>query len=170
MVVGSALAGCTVAKEPEIAPTSALSTPAKTPDAETPTSAEPTPTGTPTKSPKQAEYEAEVASWPEPLPPGYSWPDWTQLPHYDIYGTGQLGRADNASGVYRCILIDAAWHAYFEDNDAAASKDYATRADKYVVPDNPSTPLVTQDGLIIDPMLSVANGNCIGIVGELSHN
>ncbi len=83
---------------------------------------------------------------------------------------GQLGEADNASGIYRCILIDAAWHAYFETNDPVASKGYATRADQYVIPDNPSfSQPVTEDGVIVDSELARANGICRGIVGELPH-
>jgi hypothetical protein len=116
-----------------------------------------------------AEYEAAIAAWPEALPPGYSWPAWADLPHIDPSGRTQLGQADNATCVYRCILIDAAWHAYFEADDPVASKDYATRADRYVTPHNPSTQPVSKDGIIIDGELASANGICRGIVGELRH-
>lgn len=123
----------------------------------------------PSPSKKQVDYEADIASWPEPLPPGYSWPRWEDLPHIDPHGVGQLGEADNASGIYRCILVDAAWHAYFEANDSAAARDYATRADKFVIPDNPSILPVTKDGVIIDSDLARASGICIGITGELNN-
>lgn len=170
VLVGPALAGCAMVREPDEAPsaTSAVTPkPDDTPVAEGQLPAEPA--VTPNNSSRQAEYEAEIASWPEPLPPGYSWPAWADLPHVDLYGIGQLGEADNASGVYRCILIDAAWHAYFEANDPVASKDYATRADKYAIPGNHSTRPVTRDGVIIDSDLAASNGICLGIAGELSH-
>ena len=74
---------------------------------------------------------------------------------------------DNAAGVYRCILIYAAWHAYFEDNDPAASMDYASRADAYLVPDNPSSLAVTDGGVIIDSNLATMSGICHGIYRPL---
>ena len=114
------------------------------------------------------EYAAAIANWPEPLPPGYSWPEWSDLPHIERYGVGDFRQADNANGIYRCILIDAAWHAYFEANDPVASKDYATRADTYAIPGNDATPTVTSDGLIVDDELARANGICQGISGDAS--
>lgn len=77
--------------------------------------------------------------------------------------------ADVDAGVYRCILIDAAWHAYFEADDPVASKDYASHADTYVMPDDPSIVPVMQDGAILDQELARANGICRGISGELTH-
>lgn len=74
---------------------------------------------------------------------------------------------DNAAGVYRCILIDAAWHAYFEDNDPTASKNYAARADAYLVTDNPSSLPATENGIIIDANLAAMSGICNGISGPL---
>lgn len=117
---------------------------------------------------RAAEYESAIASWPEPLPPGYSWPAWSDLPHTEPYGVGDFHEADNAAGVYRCILVDAAWHAYFEDNDATASKDYATRADEYAIVGNDATPTVTAGGVIVDEELARANGICQGISGDAS--
>lgn len=118
--------------------------------------------------PRSAEYATAIADWPEPLPPGYSWPAWSDLPHTEPFGAGDFHEADNADGVYRCILIDAAWHAYFEDNDPAASKDYATSADKYAIPGNEATPTVTDNGRIVDEELARANGLCQGISGDTS--
>ncbi|GAA2990231.1 hypothetical protein JOD63_001011 [Microbacterium terrae] len=114
------------------------------------------------------EYAAAIAEWPEPLPPGYSWPDWDDLPHTEPFGVGDFSEADNASGIYRCILIDAAWHAYFETNDPVTSKDYAIRADAYAIVGNDATPTVTRDGLIVDEELARANGICQGISGDAS--
>jgi hypothetical protein len=114
------------------------------------------------------EYESAIASWPEPLPPGYSWPAWSDLPHTEPYGVGDFHEADNAAGVYRCILLDAAWHAYFEDDDAIASRDFATRADTYAIAGNDATPTVTVGGVIVDEELARANGICQGISGDAS--
>lgn len=114
------------------------------------------------------EYAAAIADWREPLPPGYSWPDWADLPHTERFGVGDFRQADNAAGVYRCILLDAAWHAYFEADDPVASKDYATRADAYAIAGNDATPTVTVDGLIVDDELARANGICQGISGDAS--
>lgn len=121
-----------------------------------------------TTDPRSAEYATAIADWPEPLPPGYSWPAWSDLPHTEPFGAGDFHEADNADGVYRCILIDAAWHAYFEDNDPATSKDYATRADKYAIPGNEATPTITDHGRIVDEELARANGLCQGISGDAS--
>lgn len=142
-------------------------------DSTAPTEPEPSDGLTPaalTVPPKQAAYEAETASWPESLPPGYSWPAWTDLPHLEPYGVGDFAQADNASGVYRCILVDAAWHAYFEADDPIAARGYATRADSYVIPGNQATEPVTQDGLIVDDELARASGICRGIAGDLVHD
>ena len=117
---------------------------------------------------RAAEYTTAIADWREPLPPGYFWPAWTDLPHTEPFGVGDFHEADNANGVYRCILLDAAWHAYFEDNDPVTSKDYATRADNYAIPGNDATPTVTEDGLIVDDQLARANGICQGISGDAS--
>jgi hypothetical protein len=173
ILVVPGLVGCTAATDADRAPSATKSATPVSDDArakETPPSTVPTPTTTLPPSLKQVNYEAAIADWSDPLPPGYSWPVWADLPHIDPYGVGQLGEADNASGVYRCILIDAAWHAYFEANDAVASEDYATRADSYAIPDNPSTLPVTQNGDIIGSDLAAANGICFGIVGDLDHS
>ena len=114
------------------------------------------------------EYATAIADWPESLPPGYTWPAWSDLPHTEPYGVGDFHEADNAAGIYRCILLDAAWHAYFEANDPVASKDYATRADQYAIAGNDVTPTVTVDGRIVDEELARANGLCQGITGDAS--
>lgn len=156
---GAALSGCTASATPEIGETPV----SVVPSAEATTGT--TETATPSVSEEQIGYENEIASWPESLPQGYTWPSWEELPHI---GSEQLAQADNASGVYRCILLDAAWHAYFEDNDAEASRDYAIRADSYAILENPSLITVTENGAIIDDELAAANGICRGISGELN--
>lgn len=173
ILAGVVLSGC--APPSELAGPPAESKPG-TAKAHNTAATEPASSGTPTltvaatASPKQAAYETEIASWPEPLPPGYSWPAWTDLPHLEAYGVGDFAQADNASGVYRCILVDAAWHAYFEADDPMAARDYATRADSYVIPGNQATEPVTQDGLIVDDELARASGICRGIAGDLVHD
>lgn len=167
-LTGTALSGCTAAgAHDNMSSSSPAITRSPAPPSPTPTAA--TPSTTPNESSKRAEYEADIAAWTEPLPPGYSWPAWNDLPHTEPFGVGYFAQADNAAGVYRCILIDAAWHAYFETNDAPASKDYATRADAYAIPDNPETNLVTECGRIIDEELARANNFCRGIAGDLQH-
>ncbi len=161
-IAGAAFSGCTASAMPETEETPVSVVPSA--EATTETTA-PTATATPSVSEEQIEYENEIASWPEALPQGYTWPSWDELPHV---GSEQLAQADNASGVYRCILLDAAWHAYFEDDDAEASRDYAVRADSYAIPENPSLITVTENGAIIDAELAAANGICRGISGELS--
>ena len=162
LLVGVVFTGCAAA--PNEAPQAVQPSTSATFTHEAP-AATPTPYPTSTQvDPRKPAYEAAIASWTEPLPPGYSWPAWDDLPHI---ASGQLLPMDNAEGVYRCILIDAAWHAYFEDNDAPASKEYATRADEFLIPDNPSSQPVTRDGVIVDENLASASGICQGISGPL---
>lgn len=172
-----ALAGCTGSPAASVFPSAKL-TASPTADAEAPTpeattAIEPSASATsPAPVPigldaRQAAYEADITDWPEPLPPGYVWPVWDELPHLDRLGHTPLGKSDNAPGIYQCILIDAAWHAYFETNDPVTSKDYATRADTYVVLDEPAIRRVTEDGRIVDEELAAANGACRAIVGDL---
>lgn len=135
------------------------------------TSAKPTPQPstspvTPAPNPRKDQYEADIAAWPDALPPGYSWPAWDDLPHAGgLYG---LQPQDNAAGVYRCMLVSAAWFAYFETNDPVASVEYATRADSYRLPDDDQwTPAVTEGGVIVADQLARASGICQGISGSL---
>ena len=172
----SLVAGCTAGREastmsPDGSTQASTPTPPRDrmPTTETKPTPVPTPVVTPSVSPKKAEYEADIAAWTEPLPPGYSWPAWEDLPHLDPLALGPLGSADNAAGVYRCILIDVAWHAYFEANDPVGSKDYAIRSDQYLIPDNPSFSPVTERGNIIDSELARANAICTGISGPLKY-
>jgi hypothetical protein len=168
LLLGVAGVGCTAVSEPSETP-SASAEVIETPSLSASRTPEPSSTAQTEVSERQKEYEAAIAAWPEPLPPGYSWPTWTDLPHLEPHGVGHFRQADNASGIYRCILIDAAWHAYFEANDPVASKDYAMRADQYAIPDNPATLRVTEDGAIIDSDLPIASNICRGIAGELQH-
>jgi len=168
----SCLAGCAAGETAQpVTSEVARAFPAEPDDApttETPRPPAATPSMSATTMLQQIDYETMIAAWPEPPPPGYSWPAWLDLPHIDPLGNSQLGQADNASGVYRCILIDAAWHAYFEANDPGTSKDYAIR-DNHVIPGNPSIRPVTQDGVIVDRDLAASNGICRGIAGDLEH-
>ena len=160
--VSAAMTGCTVAGDPGET-LEALPSPSATPAREAPP-VTPTPFPTSTQiDPRKPEYEAAIGAWTEPLPPGYSWPAWDDLPHIG----GQLDEMDNAQGVYRCILINAAWHAYFEDNDAAAAKAFAIRADRYLIADNPSSRPIASGGIIIDDNLAAMSGICDGISGPL---
>lgn len=67
------------------------------------------------------------------------------------------------------MLLDAAWHAYVEDDDPNAAKDYALRADEYAIPENAMAQVVTRNRVIVDNELAQMNGNCRGISGELEH-
>ena len=151
IALAATLAACSPAAD-EAAPTPAPTKTTQAPAAPAAAAADP----------EEEAYNAEVAAWPDPLPDGYSWPAYADLPTY----VGQLADAKNASGVYRCILIDAAWTAYFEDDDAAASKDYAARADALVVPDNPSFFPVMRDGVVIATDLAAASGICQAVLGD----
>lgn len=125
----------------------------------------PTPTqSVSTERPGEATYEAEIADWADPLPPGYAWPSFTELP--DV-GRSQLADGQNATGIYRCMLIEAAWNAYFEADDSDEAREYAIRADAFVDSTNPSFFAVTAGGEIVASQLASANGICFGMTGEL---
>ncbi len=111
-------------------------------------------------------YNSEVAEWSDPLPDGYRWPTLAQVP---VINGGQLREAQNAAGIYRCMLIDATWHAYFEENDPEASMSFALHADEYLIPNNPSVRPLVVDGLIDDYTLAASNGICLGISGAELH-
>lgn len=164
-VTGGAVATASMLGSAPVQP-AVTSTPAPSPSPTSLSSPSTSPTPSAAPNPRKDAYEAEIDAWPEALPPGYSWPAWDDLPHAGgLYG---LQPQDNAAGVYRCMLVSAAWFAYFESNDPVASKDYATRADAYRLPDDDQwTPAVTEGGVIIDDQLSRASGLCQGISGPL---
>ncbi|OAZ40932.1 hypothetical protein A9Z40_03040 [Microbacterium arborescens] len=112
---------------------------------------------------RDAKYQAAVAAWPDAPPAGYAWPAHvTDLPTIG----SQAIAAQRVDGIYRCMLIDAAWVAYFEDNDAERAIDLATRADD-LYDGSTSSVAVTVDGRVHDRELATANGICQGSVGDL---
>ncbi len=117
--------------------------------------------------PRDTAYEAEVAAWTDPIPPGYTWPDSiTGLPAGRWHGDGGSPYT-SAAGIYHCMFVYAAWNAYFVDNDAPASKEYAARAD-VTMPEVPYPLRVTRDdGTIDDQSLASESGICSGLVGDL---
>lgn len=65
------------------------------------------------------------------------------------------------------MFVYAAWDAYFVDNNAPASKDYAARADA-TLPDQAYPTWVTrEDGTVLDQSLASESGICNGFVGDL---
>lgn len=130
--------------------------------------ASPTPTPTHPVDPRDTAYEAEVAAWADAIPPGLAWPESiTGLPAGRWHGNGDWSGYTRASGIYHCMLVYAAWDAYFLDNDPIASKDYAARGDA-TMPDVPyPNDLTRPDGSIDDQSLASESGICNGFVGEL---
>lgn len=133
-------------------------------------SASPTPTPTPTHpiDPRDTAYAAEVAAWPDEIPPGFAWPAAiTDLPAGRWHGQGDWSGYMTAAGVYHCMLVFAAWDAYFVDNDATASKKYAARADATMPEQKYMTWVSRDDGTIGDQELARESGICNGFVGDL---
>ncbi|MEZ3159271.1 hypothetical protein AB1K54_01855 [Microbacterium sp. BWT-B31] len=172
VVIALALAGCAVpadeaAPEQTLIVTADLPTPVPTIRSARPS---PTPMASPTHpaDPRDGAYLAEVAAWSEPIPPGYAWPaSITGLPAGRFHGKGDWTGYTTAAGIYHCMLVYAAWNAYFVDDDPVASKDYGARADA-TMPDVPYPAWVTRDdGTIKDQDLASESGICDGFVGEL---
>lgn len=105
-----------------------------------------------------------MADWSEPLPRGYTWPAFSDLPEP---GSSQIAEAQNAGGIYRCILVDAA-SAAVANGDTTSAAEYAARADEYATPGSPSTLAVTENGAAAPGPLSIASQICVGISGALS--
>ena len=173
LVIAVSLAGC-VAPAGEATPertvdvTGDVATPAPT----TPSASEsPTPTPTHPVDPRDTAYDAEVAAWADPLPPGFAWPaSISDLPAGRWFQGGDWSDYMSAPAIYHCMLVYAAWDAYFVNNDAPASKEYAARADAT----QPTTPderyphwLARDDGTIDDQELASQSGICNGFVGDL---
>lgn len=117
-----------------------------------------------TRAQREAAYDGETANWSEPLRPGYSWPAFSDLPK----GVGpQLAEGQDARGAYRCILLDAAWHAY-DDGDEDLATTYVLQADEYAIAENPSLFPVTRHEDTVFGEVDIANQICRGVVGELS--
>lgn len=169
-MIALSLAGC-AAPAQEAAPghSTAPSSAAPTPATATPI-AEETPTATPAATrppdPRDTAYAAEVAAWVEEIPAGFAWPSSiTELPAGGYRGKGSP--YTTAAGIYHCMLVYAAWDAYFVDNDASASKEFAARADA-TLPEQPYPVRVTSsDGTIRDHELAAESGICNSTVGDL---
>jgi hypothetical protein len=166
------LAGCAVTTGEASPESSAESTSAAPTSTPTSPSGSTTPTATPTAThpvdPRDTAYDAEVAAWPDEIPAGFAWPDSiTGLPVGRWHGTGELHGYGSAAGIYHCILVYAAWDAYFVDNDAPASREYAARADATMPEQEYPTPVTRQDGTISDQDLAAESGICNGFVGDL---
>lgn len=118
--------------------------------------------------PRDAEYLAEIAAWAEPLPPGFSWPQTlTGTPAGKYPRGGDWDGYTTAAGIYHCMLVFAAWDAYFVENDPDASKKYAARA-QATMPQVPYPNTLTDgDGRVRDQELASESGICNGFVGDL---
>lgn len=113
---------------------------------------------------RNARLAEAVASWPDAPPAGYAWPSSvTDMP---APSGGQQSELQQPTKIYRCMWIDAAWNAYFEDDDAEASIAYATRADE-LWDGSMSSVAVTSDGVVWSQNLAAANGICHSAVGDL---
>lgn len=171
-LVAVALSGCTA--DPITAasgPTQAAPTPHATTSSPAPiATAEPSPTPPrrPYDAEREAEYQAEIAAWQHPLPEGYAWPEsWTDLPYLGGEVPQQTAYL-NAGGIYHCMMIGAAWDAYFRDNDPVASKLYAATADEFTPEGEYNLKVTNDDGTIRDSDLASESGICLGFVGHLT--
>ncbi|MDR7186818.1 hypothetical protein J2X85_003879 [Microbacterium trichothecenolyticum] len=170
VVIALALSGCTAPADEAAAERTADATATAPTPAAAASSASKSPTPTPTHpvDPRDTAYAAEIASWADPLPPGFAWPaSITGLPTGRYPAGGDWSDYLTTTAIYHCMLVYAAWDAYFVDNDPVASKDYAARADA-TMPEQDSPRLVTRDdGSIRDQELASESGICNGFVGDL---
>lgn len=114
---------------------------------------------------READYQAAVAAWPDAPPAGYAWP--ASVRDLPAGAVGQQRELQEPRNVYRCMLIDAAWNAYFEDNDAEASLALGARADELWDGSMSSVYVMNEDGTIFAQNLAAANGICQYAVGDL---
>lgn len=170
VVIALTLAGCISLADEAAADRTADASAAAPTSARTTSSAAESPSPTPTHpiDPRDTAYDAEVAAWTDPIPPGFAWPaSITGLPAGRWHGKDGWSGYMTAAGIYHCMLVYAAWEAYFVDDDAPASKEYAARADA-TMPDQPYPVRVTRDdGSIDDHSLASESGICNGFVGDL---
>lgn len=172
VAIALSLAGCAVISGDAVVESRAGATPAGPTSAPTSPRASETPTATPTPThpvdPRDTAYDAEVAAWPDEIPAGFAWPaSITGLPVGRWHGTGDWHGYASAAGIYHCMLVYAAWDAYFVDNDAPASKEYAARADATRPPQERTGGVSRDDGTISDHDLAAESGICNGFVGDL---
>lgn len=172
VAIALSLAGCAVPADQAAPGHTAEATSAATTSARTSPSASDAPPATPAPThpvdPRDTAYDAEVAAWADEIPAGFAWPSSiTGLPAGSLHGKGDWSRYTTAVGIYHCMFVYAAWDAYFVDNDASASKEYAARADA-TIPEQPYPTWVTSDdGSILDQALASESGICNGFVGDL---
>jgi hypothetical protein len=165
------LAGCAVPGEqaaPERSAKAASAAPTSAPT--TPTVSEPTATPMPTHpvDPRDTAYDAEVAAWADEIPAGYAWPSSiTGLPAGRLHGKGDWSPYTTTAGIYHCMFVYAAWDAYFVDDDASASREYAARADATMPEQSYPTWVTSNTGTILDQELASESGICNGFVGDL---
>lgn len=170
VVIALSLTGCAVpVDEPASERTADATVTAEMPAPTASTApASPSPTPTHPLDPRDSAYDAEVAAWAEAIPQGFAWPESiTGLPAGRWHGNGDWSGYTRAAGIYHCMLVYAAWDAYFVDDDPIASKDYAARGDA-TMPDVPYPNDMTRtDGSIDDQALASESGICNGFVGDL---
>ena len=170
LVIALSLAGCAApAVEPAAERTADATVAADTPAATPPIApASPTPTSTHPVDPRDTAYDTQVAAWADAIPEGFAWPESiTGLPAGRWHGNGDWSGYTSAAGIYHCMLVYAAWDAYFVDNDPIASRDYAAQGDA-TMPDVPyPNDLTRSDGSIDDQALASESGICNGFVGDL---
>ena len=117
---------------------------------------------------------AEIANWSEPLPADHFTPAFSDLPK----GVGaQLAEGQNASGVYRCILLDAAWHTYTDCRPRADQRSpggrVRNRRQSVPVPRNAqrvtrNAQRATRNEDTVFVETDIANQICRGVVGQLA--
>ena len=172
--VALSVSGCTAPTHDADAERTVSALVATPPPAPTASGAPTAPSPTPTHpvDPRDTAYSAEVAAWVDELPPGFAWPESiTSLPAGRWHGKGDWSNYLTADGIYHCMLVFAAWNAYFVSNDAAASREYAARADAtYPTARDERYPhwLIRENGTIHDQELASQSGVCNGFVGDLS--
>ncbi|MDY0910057.1 hypothetical protein [Microbacterium sp. CFBP9034] len=168
LVIAFSLAGCAAPADESEAPAEVTAA-SRTATPATPSTPEsPSPTPTHPLDPRDTDYQATVAAWGDPIPPGLAWPAAiTDLLAGRWHGNGDWSGYMTAEGVYHCMLVYAAWDAYFVDNDPIASKELAAHADA-TMPDMPYPNTLTRDdGTIEDQALASESGICNGFVGDL---
>lgn len=169
LAVTISLCGCSAATPEEAIPPNshATTSPTATPSVSTAPDSVPSPIPV---DPRDSAYLAEIAAWPEPLPPGFSWPEsLTGTPAGQYPRGGDWDGYTTSAGIYHCMLVFAAWDAYFVENDPVAAKEYASRAQQ-TMPDVPYPNALIEgdgDGRVRDQDLASESGVCNGFVGNL---
>lgn len=170
LIAALSLTGCAAAEDdaaPETSADIAVGIPTDVPTAAV-APASPSPTPTHPADPRDIQYDADVAAWADPIPPGFVWPaSITDLPAGRWHGEGDWSGYLTAAGIHHCMLVYAAWDAYFVDDDATASTEYAARADATMPEQTSPTRVTRDDGTVEDQGLASESGICNGFVGDL---